>query len=280
MDINKIREKLAELESKKNPTENSNKNTLLWKPEPGKQVIRILPYKYRPDWPFLELLFHYEVANRTLISPTSIDPSAPDPIIEFAEQLRKTSDKDDWRIARKISPKQRIYAPIIVRGKESEGVKFWGFAQMVYTELLKHIDDPDYGDITDPKSGRDITVEYEAPTEKNKYGNTTIRVKPSTSLIIDATAAATPEGKALLESIKSMPSVEEIFAVPTYDELKKLLDKYVNAASAAEEPAQDPVTATEPLSDLPFDKGAKTKSEKTGTKKQEIASAFDELFSV
>jgi len=43
----------------------------------------------------------------------------------------------------------RTFAPVIVRGEESQGVKFWGFGKTVYQELLSIIADPDYGDITE-----------------------------------------------------------------------------------------------------------------------------------
>ena len=48
---------------------------------------------------------------------------------------------------------------MIVRGEENEGVKYWGFGKTVYQELLSIID-PDYGDISDPVSGRDVVVEF------------------------------------------------------------------------------------------------------------------------
>ena len=35
-----------------------------------------------------------------------------------------------------MEPKMRTYVPILVRGAESEGVKFWGFGKQVYTELF------------------------------------------------------------------------------------------------------------------------------------------------
>ena len=63
----------------------------------------------------------------------------------------------------------RTFKPVIVRGEESEGVKFWGFGKTAYQELLSIIIDPDYGDITDPKNGRDITLEF-----KTFRRNTTI----------------------------------------------------------------------------------------------------------
>jgi hypothetical protein len=52
-------------------------------------------------------------------------------------------------MGRKIEPKMRTYVPVIIRGKEAEGVKFWGFGKTIYAELLSIISDPDYGDITD-----------------------------------------------------------------------------------------------------------------------------------
>jgi hypothetical protein len=76
------------------------------------------------------------------------------------KNLKKTGDKDEWLMGRKIEPKMRTYVPVIVRGKESEGVKFWGFGKQIYTELLSIVSDPDYGDITDLMNGRDIDVEF------------------------------------------------------------------------------------------------------------------------
>ena len=82
-----------------------------------------------------------------MVSPMSF--GRPDPIVEFAEKLKKSGDKDDWKLGKKIEPKFRVYAPVIVRGQEHEGVKFWSFGKQIFTELLSVIADPDYGDITD-----------------------------------------------------------------------------------------------------------------------------------
>ena len=32
-----------------------------------------------------------------------------DPIVEFAKNLRKSSDKEDWQLAKKIEPKKKSY---------------------------------------------------------------------------------------------------------------------------------------------------------------------------
>ena len=57
---------------------------------------------------------------------------------------------------------------MIVRGEENEGVKYWGFGKTVYQELLSIID-PDYGDISDPVSGRDVVVEFKTERKLEEF---------------------------------------------------------------------------------------------------------------
>ena len=151
LDLEAIRQKLNKLQTQTGKQDN------LWKPEPGKNQIRIVPYQHNKDNPFLEMYFHYDLGKKNYLSPVTFGES--DPAVEFAEKLKATGNKDDWQMSRKLEPKMRTYVPILVRGKESEGVKFWGFGKTVYQELLSFIADPDYGDITDLSAGRDVVVE-------------------------------------------------------------------------------------------------------------------------
>lgn len=282
MDLSKIREKLDAI-SKKNSGGGNN----LWKPEPGKQVIRIVPYMFDRDWPFRELLFYYNLDKKVTISPVSFNQ--PDPIQEYADKLKSTGDKEDWLLARKIEPKLRIHVPILVRGKEEEGIKFWGFGNQIYEELLKIMDDPDYGDITDLKTGRDITVEYEKASGTDAFPKTTIRIKPSIS---PATTS-----KEVAELIKQMPSVEEIWKIPTYQELETMFAKFLNGGESEEEEQEDEDTpavksslnsnASE-LNDLPSDfyEDKKPNISKSNAKPKnedidilsDIDAAFDDMF--
>ena len=152
MDINSIRKRLNQLQTTNNRTSN------LWKPQPGKQVIRVLPYKHNKDNPFIELFFHFGLNNKTYLSPITF--GRPDPIEEFAQKLKTSGNREEYQMARKLESKMRTFAPVIVRGEETQGVRFWGFGKTVYQELLSVIADPDYGDITDPVSGRDVSVEF------------------------------------------------------------------------------------------------------------------------
>ena len=74
------------------------------------------------------------------------------------DKLRSEGTKESYEMAKKLYPKMRVYAPVVVRGEESEGVRIWSFGKLVYQALLSLMMDEDYGDITDLKTGTDIKV--------------------------------------------------------------------------------------------------------------------------
>ena len=65
MDLNAIRKRLNQLQT------TNNRTSSLWKPQPGKTQIRIVPYELNKDNPFIELFFHYNINNRSYLSPIS-----------------------------------------------------------------------------------------------------------------------------------------------------------------------------------------------------------------
>jgi len=257
MDLDAIKSKLNQLQSQTSTTEN------FWKPEPGTQVVRVVPYKHNKDNPFIELYFHYNLGNKTYLSPVS--HGRPDPVQEFADKLKSTGDKDEWIQGKRLEPKMRTFVPVVVRGRESEGVKFWGFGKTVYQELLSVIADPDYGDITDPLTGRDIGIERQTPAEAgNQYGKTTVRVKPNQTPITD--------DKKLLESIfENQADVTELYTEPSYDELKEALAVYLNPTDET-----DTTTTTNGVAatTTPTTNVGTTKTAKT----DDVEDAFDQLF--
>jgi hypothetical protein len=256
LNLDAIKAKLNQLNN------NNDRRNNLWKPEAGKTRVRIVPYVHRKDNPFLELYFHYDIAKRSMLSPVSFGNA--DPVVEFAEKLKKTGDKDDWLMGRKIEPKMRTYVPVIVRGKESEGVKFWGFGKTIYTELLSIVSDPDYGDITDLLNGRDIDVEF-TPAEGGGYPKTAIRVKPNTS--------AVTEDKAIAEKIMNQPTITDIFPEPTYEELEQALKDWMNP----EDDSSDVSTPSSSTTDTSSTDNATTET-KTEEKQTDVAAAFNDLF--
>jgi len=249
MDLNAIKNRLSQLQTTNTRTSN------LWKPQPGLQLVRIVPYKHNKDNPFIELYFHYDLGGKNYLSPVSF--GRPDPIEEFAQKLKSTGSKDDYRLGRKVEAKMRTFAPVVVRGEETQGVRFWGFGKTVYQELLSLIADPDYGDITDPVSGRDIAVEFKTAEETGKsFPSTSIRVKPNQTPIT--------EDASVLESLnESQKNITEIYQEKSYEELTQALNEYLNGGSTSEKTKEEKPT--------PVAAASTYNSQKT-------SDAFDDLF--
>ena len=263
---------------------NTKKSDSIFKPANGKSQVRIVPYKFNKDIPFIELYFHYNINNKTYLSPMSF--GRPDPIVEFAEKLKRTGDTDDWKAGKKMEPKLRTFVPVIVRGKESEGVKFWGFGKTVYQDILGYIADPDYGDITDPNTGRDIVLEVMSAEESNaSYPTTTIRVKPATSKLADS-----PE--TIQQLLDGQKEITELYSELSYAELKGVLENWLNPSaavatddvveeleapkvSAPKQPSVDLGGTSDISGDLPWEK---EEAPKAAAPKDDVASAFDDLF--
>jgi hypothetical protein len=252
MDLNAIRKRLGQLQT------TNNRTSSLWKPQPGKTQIRIVPYELNKDNPFIELFFHYNLNNRSYLSPISF--GRPDPIEEFAQKLRASGNKEDYQLSRKLEAKMRTFAPVIVRGEEKQGVKFWGFGKTVYQELLSIIADPDYGDITDPVNGRDVVVEFLSAEETGaSFPKTNIRVKPNQTPISDD-----PE---VLESVKKQQDIREIYQEQSYDDLTEILNEWLNPdETSSEEETEESSTVS-------------TKTQLSETSKvSNTTDAFDDLF--
>jgi len=253
MDINAIKKRLNQLQSTNTRTSN------LWKPQPGKQQVRIVPYKYNPDTPFIELFFHYNLAGKNYLSPISF--GRPDPIEEFSQRLKTTGSKDDFTLGRKLEAKMRTFAPVIVRGEESEGVKFWGFGKTVYQELLSIIADPDYGDISDPKSGRDVTLEFKTAEETGaSFPSTTIRVKPNQT-------KATEDETRYDSWTNGQKKITDVYTELSYEELTEVLHVWLNP----DDKDESSETVTKPS-------GPTDKTAGNANKVEDVSEAFDQLF--
>ena len=252
MDLNAIRKRLGQLQT------TNNRTSSLWKPRPGKTQIRIVPYSFNKDNPFIELFFHYNLNNRSYLSPISF--GRPDPIEEFAQKLRGSGNKEVYQLAPKLEAKMRTFAPVIVRGEEKAGVKFWGFGKTVYQELLSVIADPDYGDITDPVNGRDVVVEFISAEETGaSFPTTKIRVKPNQTPISDE-----PE---ILEKVKEQQDIREIYQELSYDDLSGVLNEWLNPSEEDDTESNDKE-----------EKDTVTSSELESSKVKDTSEAFDELF--
>jgi len=228
LNMDKVRNKLASFDKtkkggKKLTQDQQDKvdkiKKYIWKPEPGEQTIRIVPLQDTPDFPFIELKWHYDINGDRVsyLSPATINK--PDPIVELAFRLERV--RETWLKGRKMQPKIRTYVPIIVRGKEEEGVKFWGFGVQVYEQLTA--DMTEYDDITDLNNGNDIKVIFKTADEVGKdYPETKITIKPKSRPVLDQDH---PKLKEVLELItRKQPKIFDIYTPASYEELVAALE--------------------------------------------------------
>ena len=227
MDLNVIKQRLENMNKQTSKSGGGEKKNLFWKPTVGKQIIRVVPNKFNKQNPFTEMMFYYGIGERVIASPANWGEK--DPIMEFVQKLRQTSDKENWRLAKKLEAKVRTFAPVLVRGMEGEGVKLWQFGSMVYQEFLNMATDDEIGDYTDVSSGRDIKLTTVGPeVTGTAYNKTTL----SPSMKVSPISGDIAEVEKYLEEQADPKSVFKKF---TYDEIKATLQKFVAPEDELEE---------------------------------------------
>lgn len=270
MDLDVIKKRLDSLNKQSNNSGGGNKN-LFWKPSVGKQLIRVVPSKYNKANPFTEMMFYYGIGSkRVMASPANWGEK--DPIMEFAKQLRGTNDKENWRLAKKLDAKVRIFAPIVVRGQEDEGVKLWQFGKEVYQEFLNMAADEEIGDYTDIAQGRDIKLTTVGPeVTGTPYNKTSIGPSLKTSALADSEDTV----QSLLEN---QADPMKVFKPLSYDEMKSALQEWLSPEDSEEEGD----IISEPAVAFDSDEKEEPKSNyslSTKAPKKSKTEQFDDLFS-
>ena len=265
MNINAIKKKLEAMQT---PTTKSSTGTTYpakFKPSIGKQSIRVVPFKFNKENPFVEMKMYYGIGSKKVIA-SPLNWGEKDPIAEFAKSLRGTNDKENWRLAKKLDPKVRIQCPVIVRGEEEEGVRMWEFGKEIYEAFLQLAADEEVGDFTDIMVGRDIKLNTVGPdVTGTAYNKTTISVSIKTSPLSEDEAEIEKwlnEQTNPLEQYKPLP----------FDDIKSALQEWLNPDSDDEEVVNTFEQETQ----------APAKSNYSISTKQEVkktkADKFDDLF--
>mgnify|MGYP003649376840 CR=1 FL=1 len=214
IDFDAIKKKLDRLSGA-----NTNR-TKTWKPTEGEEhTVRLLSFPDNEGQPFKELWFYYNIGNNPgLLTPHQFGDT--DPIQELINKLRDEGSKESYELAKKLYPKMRTYAPVIVRGEEDKGVQIWGFGKMVYQALLGYMLDEDYGDITDPTEGRDMRVLCSKQAGK-KWAMTEVRPRGKQSHLSKDSATAK-------EWLGSIPDLNDMYKCKSYDELSKIINDWLS----------------------------------------------------
>ena len=262
MNLDAIKKKLESMQSKPSGGGGLINQTKKFKPSIGKQTIRVVPFKYNKEYPFTEMKFYYGIGSKKVIA-SPLNWSEKDPIAEFAKQLRGTNDKENWRLAKKLDPKTRIFAPVIIRGQESEGVHMWEFGKEIYEAFLQMAADEEVGDFTDIMMGRDIKLVTVGPESTGTAYNKTL-IQPSMKVSV-----LSEDDKELELWLDDQVNPKESYKMLPFDDIKAALQEWLTP-EGEEEDETTPIKIETPVSNYSL-------SAKPAAKKSK-AEAFDDLF--
>ncbi len=220
IDLSKMKAKLAALQGK------GEGKTAFWRPEEGQaSQIRVVS---TPDGdPFKEYWFHYEIGKNSVMCPKK-NFKETCAICDFANKLFREDTEDSRKMGKKFLPRQRFFSPVLVRGQEKEGIKVWGFGKNAYQDLINLVLNPDYGDITDPEGGTDLTIlSTKAPGQS--FPTTKITPARKTSKLCQGTS---DECKELMDSV---PDFNTLHERKTSTEVLAILDEYLASDASAED---------------------------------------------
>jgi len=267
MNLDAIKKKLESMQKTSNGGSNNNSsNVKRFKPTIGKQTVRVVPFKFNKEFPFTEMKFYYGIGSKKVIA-SPLNWGEKDPIAEFGKQLRGTNDKENWRLAKKLDPKTRIFAPLIVRGEESEGVQLWEFGKEIYEAFLQMAADEEVGDFTDIMTGRDIKLVTVGPESTGTvYNKTTIQ--PSMKM-----SPLSEDDKELELWLDDQVNPKEIYKPLPFDDIKAALQEWLNPEEEKEEEfPSDGLLTVEEKPQTNYSLSAKPAAKKSK------AEAFDDLF--
>ena len=214
IDLEAIRNKLNQLSG------GGSRRNSMWRPQEGEEhTVRLLSFPDNDGQPFKERWFYYNIGNNPgLLSPHQF--GKPDPIQDLINELRSDSSKESYELAKKLYPKMRVYAPVIVRGEEDRGVRLWAFGKTVYQSLLNIMLDEDYGDITDPNDGRDVKVICtKAPGRQ--WATTEVRPRGKSTKL-------SSNSKEAKQWMGDMPDLDELYTIKEFDELEQIVNRWLN----------------------------------------------------
>lgn len=210
--------------------------------EAGKYNVRILPSKNPEQLPFKEVWTHYGLIDKkSFRCPLNTpDINKPCPICEEVERLESSADSQDRDLARDLSPTLRVYCNVIEldsEGKQKGGVKVWGMYENTYMDILAFYDNAMWGDIIDPREGRNLFIER-VPKPGTTFKTTKIMLWPNATPV----AESEEDLKKLLDSTVNLDNYAK--EKESYRELKNVLEFGTPNPEGVNTPAGDQKVST------------------------------------
>lgn len=147
----------------------------------GKNSVRILPGVGEMEYFFQEVGRHNMPPDgkKYIYCPDfTTNGERPCPICEAVDTLQKSGDPASKALADKLRVKKTFWMNAINRADPSAGPKIFTPGPMIFKTIMSIVQDPDYGDITDPDEGIDLSITKTGSGMDTKYDTFPKRVSP------------------------------------------------------------------------------------------------------
>lgn len=133
------------------------------------------------------------------------------PACKKAEKLSRSPNPADQQAAKSFWPSRRVFAAVIDRKDEAAGPKILGFGKQIHESLAElRRDEDSAGDFTNPEGdGYDVVI------QRTGMGKTDTRYK------VRPARRSSPLGN--MEWLGSMPDLQTMARVPSWDEIRQLV---------------------------------------------------------
>lgn len=282
--LNAIKNKIEQLSGAKKNNGGGGKGDrakINWfKPGLGQHDVRFLPYQDANGQPFQEVAYYDSklLSEMRFVAPTQF--GMKDPVFELLTELKKDRSKEAWSLWKNLTPRERYYAPIIVRGEEEKGVQIWELNGRLVKDIYSILAHPDYKDenLMDAEKGYDFTVMV-SPTDKTFNGNPVKEIKLQPRRKPSALAEKDSDREKIIAGI---PNLEAYFKaqVKTEEQMATMLENFLNssdAGSATETVDTANPNLREPAATPVSSQTATENSPKVKKARKSIDDAFDDL---
>ena len=224
IDFNKMKQKSNLLKAK---SAGGGSSTQYWKPQEGENVIRVVPTA--DGDPFKEFWLHYNIGGESGFLCPNKNHGESCAVCDFVRSVYrdKSSSEEDRKLASSMSAKQRFYTPVVDRAAESEGVKIYSYSKKVYEALLGLVLNPEYGDISDPKDGIDLTITHGKTDPKQLYAMSTVMPRRKSS-------ALSTDKEQMKTFMDHNTDFSALFTKKTSGEIQEILDKHFSSSEESE----------------------------------------------
>lgn len=214
---------LEALRKKKEALEKgSSGGSSFWTPQSGANAVRFLPPKPNSEDFYSESFVHYGVGPDKKMVTCLATFGKKCPVCDEVERLKKSSDAEDKKIGEDMFRRKRYYIGVLDRnGENPNEPMIYGCGATIIKALIDLMLDPDWGDVTDPYTGRDVTINKSGTGMNTKYS---VIGKPKESFMISGMKGGEANAAdKVAEMLEKMTDVNSFVKELSVEEIQDIL---------------------------------------------------------